>query len=513
MSPSPTPRFSSSTLAGRYAIGQKLGTGAFGSVYLAHDAERGHAVALKLIRPERLSAAAVTRLKREFRAIAALDHANIARAFDFGYADDGTRPFYTREYVAGSPLAAGPPPSGRDLGHPEAWLEPILRVLDALAYLHASEVLHLDIHPGNVIVTDRPDASTPPADSRQQESHPVRTPHPVAGRTVLIDFGLLRSRAGALVSSEATTLPAIPPELVHGLDASVATDVFLTGRLLQYRLTGHQDDEARLPREIPGWGTRLTLQLERIVLKATQIDPKQRFSSVTTFRDALVRALGATAGTGVARWDAGTSGAAIADGGAGPAVVTLGRAAELGAVDRFLVRLAEREERSQSGAGQTQVLALTGSTGIGKSHMLDEVRVRAQLRGLKVIHVNARSGARRDRHSFARFANRPCSMMAQRTGGWMRSRRFTEAPRRNGPSGRRRRTSPNRDVRWSSCLTMSRRSTRRAVFSQTLSSQKVTLGRGSNRAMGRQDRARVLARSSSSIPHVLLSRGHTLRSS
>ena len=65
-------------------------------------------------------------MQEEFRAIASLEHPQIARALDFGYTEDGV-PFYTREYVPGRPLPPGPP-AGES---PEAFLRPLLDLLEA----------------------------------------------------------------------------------------------------------------------------------------------------------------------------------------------------------------------------------------------------------------------------------------------------------------------------------------------------------------------------------------------
>src|SRR6185436_18943216 len=96
--PEPTMSSSSSphlqnVLAGRYTIQRKLGSGTLGTVYLAHDARAGRPVALKVLRTDRLSAEAVRRFQREFGAIAALKHPQIAAAFDFGYTGDAPLPY------------------------------------------------------------------------------------------------------------------------------------------------------------------------------------------------------------------------------------------------------------------------------------------------------------------------------------------------------------------------------------------------------------------------------------
>ncbi len=114
MAPSPLPRKRGATIAGRYSIRRKLGSGSLGTVYLAHDAARGHPVALKVIRTDRISPDAVRNMQREFRAVASLNHRQIATAYDFGYTQEDDLPFYTHEYIPGEALP--PRPSRQGIG-------------------------------------------------------------------------------------------------------------------------------------------------------------------------------------------------------------------------------------------------------------------------------------------------------------------------------------------------------------------------------------------------------------
>src|SRR5262245_60534517 len=163
--PSPGPAAPSGTISGRYLLRRKLGSGSTGTVYLAQDRVRDALVALKVIRAERVTSKSIALLQKEFRAIASLRHPQIAAAYDFGYTEGGL-PFYTREYIPGLPLPPGPP-DGED---PRAFLKPILHLLDALVCLHDHGILHLDVHAGNLIVSENPKRGS-----------------------VLIDFGLVRS--------------------------------------------------------------------------------------------------------------------------------------------------------------------------------------------------------------------------------------------------------------------------------------------------------------------------------
>src|SRR5262245_39436772 len=188
--PSPPRRspFQEGQLAiGRYAVRKRLGSGSMGTVYLAEDQRSGRPVALKVIRADRLSAKAVARLQREFKAIASLEHGRIARAGDFGYTEPGKLPYYTREYIPGTPLSPGPP-GGES---PREFLQPLLDLLDALDCLRAHGILHLDVHPGNLIVASDPKRGS-----------------------VLIDFGLAPSPGGAAVTASGSGRADLPPELL-----------------------------------------------------------------------------------------------------------------------------------------------------------------------------------------------------------------------------------------------------------------------------------------------------------
>ena len=337
MSSSPLGHQHDVLLAGRYLIQERLGSGSIGTVYLAEDQKAGEPVALKLIRTDRLTSKAIEHLQDEFRTFASLRHPQIARAYDFGYVEGGRVPFYTREYIPGTPLSAGPP---RDAS-PKRVLRPFLDLLEALRYLHDHGILHLDIHAGNLIVAED--------DSRG---------------AVLIDFGL----PGRAESSTRSTTRAndfeMPPELLAGDDPGPTTDLYMVGRLLLYRLTGRTDSEVRLPAEIPGWGRRLTLEVERVVAKALQPALNGRFPSATAFRDVLSRLIGEPIGDG-----------------SGPDSVEsiVGRKRELSQVDACLTDV---------GRGTSGVFWIEGPTGFGKTRLLREARVRAQLRGVPAVTVS-----------------------------------------------------------------------------------------------------------------------------
>ena len=335
-------------VSSRLEIRRRLGCGTYGTVYLARDRVRDREVALKVFNPAVLGDAGSELFQREFRVLAGLRHPGIAQVFDFGYADVDERPYYTREFVTGQPLTASV--LAPEATSPREYLAPILDVLDALDYLHGHGLLHLDVHGGNVLLERGGRA-----------------------RTMLIDLGvppqLGSSAATPGLSSRSASGPSrlvVAPELSAGRPPTPAVDVYSVGRLLARLLEDAEHPyPGRLPREIPQWPARLLLELERIIAVATAPIPEARFSSVREFRGALARSLGASR--------------SVREGRPLPVDRFVGRHDELLRVELAL-RAAE--------AGDVDFVDLTGPFGSGRTRLLDEARIRAQLRGLDVVFVS-----------------------------------------------------------------------------------------------------------------------------
>ncbi len=339
---SPRAETQGNVLARRYVIQRKLGTGSLGTVYLAHDEETGRRVALKTLRTDRGYRRAIEDLRAEFRTIAGIEHPRIARAFDFGYLREDESapgiPYYTREFVEGTPLPGGPPGEVA----PAEYLRPILDLLEALEYLHASGLTHRDLHAGNLIVGDDP-----------------------ARGATLIDLGFMESPASGAGRASTTQTLGVPPAILRATEAgraSAAIDIFMAGRLLHYRLTGQTSGEIRLPPEIPGWGARRTLELERIATKAAPPDPERQFRSATEFRRALADALGEETPEVTTE----------------PTGALVGRDLEIERIDRILNEFAR---------GRSGVAWISGRPGGGRSRLLREMRLRTQLAGFATIDV------------------------------------------------------------------------------------------------------------------------------
>jgi Protein kinase domain len=195
---------------GRFRPLRPLGSGGSGSVWLARDEQSGLDVALKIVAKE---GTAGSRAEREAHAAARLRHPHCLRAYGFG--SDNGHVYIPYEYIPGHTLRHSLRTGELD---DEGVVEAAAQVLDALAYAHASGVVHRDVKPSNVLVADSDEVS-------------VR----------LFDFGLAQlADAETLTASGDVpgTLAYIPPERLQGEDAGPAADVWAVGVLLWEALAG-----------------------------------------------------------------------------------------------------------------------------------------------------------------------------------------------------------------------------------------------------------------------------------
>ena len=196
---------------GPYVIERCLGRGGMGAVYLGRRTDEfEHTAAIKMIRRGMDSELVIRRFRHERQILASLDHPHIARLFDGGTTRAGL-PYFVMEYVAGTPINRYV--DAHRLTTAER-LQLCLPVLEAVGHAHDRHVIHRDLKPGNVLVTDD-------------------------GQPKLLDFGIAKifdpeSEGDSTMTSLAR--PMTPdyasPEQMLGRPITPATDVYALGLLL-----------------------------------------------------------------------------------------------------------------------------------------------------------------------------------------------------------------------------------------------------------------------------------------
>ena len=223
------------TLA-HYKILQKIGSGGMGDVYLAEDTKLDRKVALKVLPPELAeSEERRARFQREAKAIAALDHPNIVHVYSVEEAE-GIH-FITMQLVQGKTLTKLLPRSGFPLNK---FFDLAIPLAGAVAAAHQEGIMHRDLKPDNVMVTDD-------------------------GRVKVLDFGLAKPTArlvGARAESELPTvvktqegvivgtLNYMSPEQAQGKTVDARSDIFSLGIVLYEMLTGTRPFGGESPAEV-----------------------------------------------------------------------------------------------------------------------------------------------------------------------------------------------------------------------------------------------------------------------
>jgi len=222
---------------GSFRLERLLGRGGMGVVYLGERVSGGFTqhVAIKLIGRHLRSSPAVAQFLMERETLARLEHANIARLLDGGVTDEGF-PYVAMEYVQGRRLDEACDDPATSIDQILRWMS---QLCDAVGYVHRNLILHRDLKPGNVMVTEE-------------------------GQIKLLDFGTLKrmgpegdaDSAMTQAGMRAVTVRYASPEHIQGARVSTAADVYSLGMIL-YRLIA-----GRLPEELED--LPIGLYLERL---------------------------------------------------------------------------------------------------------------------------------------------------------------------------------------------------------------------------------------------------------
>jgi len=318
------------TTVSHYRILEKLGSGGMGVVYKARDTHLDRFIAIKVLPPEKVAdPERRRRFTQEAKAASALNHPNIITIYDIDQATGVD--FIAMEYVAGKTLDRLIPRHGLRLN--EA-LQLAVQIADALARAHSAGILHRDIKPGNIMVSD---------------SGPVK----------VLDFGLAKlTEASDTGDDESThtsgsenrprrseteegvilgTAAYMSPEQAQGVKVDARSDIFSLGAVIYEMLTGHspfsRDSKmatlAAILRAEPLPPSQvvngLPLEVDRIVKSCLRKDPARRVQHMGDLKGRLqdlIEELGSGAGDIVRQrtprrwlaWAAGLLGAAVVAG-------------------------------------------------------------------------------------------------------------------------------------------------------------------------------------------------------
>jgi tetratricopeptide (TPR) repeat protein len=336
-----------SFLSNRYVLQEPLGNGGMGSVYRAVDRLTQETVALKRILSVHQDTSDKLRLAlaREFRTLASLRHPNIISVMDYGF-DSERKPYITMELLHNAQTFED---AAQNCSFEEK-IGLLLQLLQALVYLHRRGVIHCDLKPANVLVN-------------------------AEGIVKVLDFGIARgaTRTKSSMNGVAGTIAYMSPELLMEQPASVESDLYACGvvayEMFLDKLPFACDNLGALVLSImtqvpnlEGLDDSMAGWIGRLLAK----EPEDRYPDAQTTIEALCQASGQPPPTETHSHRESFLQAAQ----------FVGRAAELDCLRNAL-------QKAREGKGSSWLIG--GESGVGKSRLLDELRIHALIEGVMVL--------------------------------------------------------------------------------------------------------------------------------
>jgi serine/threonine protein kinase len=264
---------------GRYHILEQLGEGGMATVYKAYDTRLETDVAVKIIRTENLApnilATSLIRFEREAKALARLTHANIVKVLDYGEYEN--KPWLVMPYLPGGTLKEKL--HGQPMNYQVA-ASLLIPIAHALAYAHEQGMVHRDVKPSNILITQ-------------------------SGDPMLTDFGIAKIIGGEvkvdLTGTSVTigTPEYMAPEQATSKNVDNRADIYALGVVLFEMLTGRKPYQADTPMAVlfkhvseplphpRDFAPGIPEAAERILFKALAKQPDDRYQNMDDFAAAL----------------------------------------------------------------------------------------------------------------------------------------------------------------------------------------------------------------------------------
>ncbi|WP_100404523.1 Stk1 family PASTA domain-containing Ser/Thr kinase [Bacillus solitudinis] len=265
-------------ISGRYQILETIGGGGMANVYKALDVILDRHVAVKVLQPQFSDDEQfIKRFRREAQAATSLAHPNVVNIYDVG--EEGNTYYIVMEYVQGQTLkeliqSQGPLPVPQTLDY-------LQQMMSALAHAHANQIVHRDIKPHNILISEE-------------------------GVAKVTDFGIARAMSSATITHTNSVMGSVhylSPEQARGGHVTYKSDIYSLGIVLFEMVTGSlpfSGDTAvsiaikHLQNEIPSAKAMVPMlpqSIENIIRRATVKDPLRRYETIQDMEEDVETAL------------------------------------------------------------------------------------------------------------------------------------------------------------------------------------------------------------------------------
>ena len=266
-------------LGERYEIIEKIGSGGMATVYKAKDKILKRFVAVKILRDEfTTDEEFIKRFEGEAQSAAKLTHPNIVSIFDVGV--DGNSHYIVMELIKGKTLKEIIVEEEGPL--PWKWsVNVAIQIASALEMAHRNSIIHRDIKPHNIIITED-------------------------GIAKVTDFGIAKAVSNSTITAFGTTIGSVhyfSPEHARGGFTDVKSDIYSLGVVMYEMVTGqvpfdadtpvsvalkHMQEQPKIPKEL---NENLPVAVNSIIMKALKKDPNLRYETATNMLEDLNEAL------------------------------------------------------------------------------------------------------------------------------------------------------------------------------------------------------------------------------